>query len=77
MTPEERLNLQREHIESMEDFYNESCQSSMNQLRSIKMPNLYYPIKPLRYEISRLIDQINIKFNKKHPLNTRHSILQK
>lgn len=72
MDKKERVALKKAHLESTKEFTNESCQISMDALKAIKMPDLNFSYNCWVYEVSRALDKIHMKINKKHPFNTRH-----
>lgn len=72
-----RLNLKKSHLESIEMFTNEACQKSMNDLKIIEMPQHQFRFNMFLYELSRIIDTINIKYNKNHPRRTQFEDFRK
>lgn len=64
---QERLELKRSHKASIEAFTNESCQKSMDELKNIEMPNHPFNFNRWLYELSRVLDRINMTVNKRHP----------
>lgn len=72
MNDSDRLNLKNDHLRAIENFTNKSCQENMDALKTINMPPHPFKFNRWLYEISRVIDHISIKLNKKHPYNTRH-----
>ncbi len=73
----QRLNLKKQHIESVGSFTNEFCQKSMDKLKNIHMPTQKFKFNRFAYEISRVVDRLKRKFNKKHPFNLRHVVIRK
>lgn len=72
-----RLNLKQCHLESVEMFTNEACQKAMDDLKNIEMPNHPFIYNIFLYELSRVIDKINIKYNKNHPRRTQFEDFRK
>lgn len=71
-----RLELKKSHLDSIEEFTNESCQESMDLLKSLKMPDSDFDFNPWAYELSRILDKVNKKFNRFHPRNTEFDNLK-
>lgn len=71
MEKKQRLELKQKHLNCIVMFTNESCQNSMDELKKIEMPQAEFKYNRFFYIISRGIDVINIKFNKKHPRVTQ------
>lgn len=69
MHKSERLSLQKKHLKSIENFTNEACQEKMDSLKDINMPHHEFKFNRWLYELARIIDTIDMKYNKKHPLN--------
>lgn len=72
-----RKQLKESHINSIDSFTNESCQNSMDALKNIQMPRTSFKFNRWFYELSRVVDRINMRFNSRHPFNTRHKDLKK
>ena len=77
MNEQQRLILKNCHVESIKEFTNESCQNSLDELKSIRALNNYFNFNVYIYEFSRLIDKVNRRFNKSHPLNIRPDVLNR
>lgn len=77
MDRKERRKLQQRHLDCIEPFTNESCQHSMDKLKNISMPNVAFKFNKWIYEVSRVVDRINMKFNSSHPFNLRHKEIKK
>ena len=71
MNESDRLNLKQAHLNSVEAFTNEACQKSMDALKNIKMPEQMFTFNRWRYHLSRALDGINMKVNKRHLWLTR------
>jgi glycosyltransferase involved in cell wall biosynthesis len=72
MAQEERKFVQKKHIESIESFTNESCCKFMEELKNIRMPKQEFKYNKILYACSRVFYEINVRFNKNHPFNTRN-----
>lgn len=77
MSNVDRKCLKEKHLDCIDEFTNESCQQSMDALKYIEMPACEFKFNRWVYEFSRVADRINMKFNRKHPFNTRHEVLKK
>ena len=66
MQQDQRLSLQKRHLESIEDFTNETCQKLMDSLKDIKMPHNDFKFNRWLYEISRSLYMIDRKYNNKN-----------
>ncbi|WP_144775904.1 glycosyltransferase [Marinobacter maritimus] len=62
-----RLELKKSHIIASEVFTNEACQKGMDALKNIRMPVQGFKYNRWSYELSRLIDRVNLRLNKNHP----------
>lgn len=71
MDEDERLIIKQKHLNCVEKFTNESCQKSMDSLKNIVMPNYKFKYNRLYYLISKKLDQMNMRYNKKHPRLTQ------
>lgn len=69
---EQRLALKRKHLDSMQEFTNETCQDSMDKLKEIEMPQQPFKYNRWFYEASRILDRLHMKFDKNHEFNRRH-----
>lgn len=69
---EQRLALKRKHLDSMQEFTNETCQDSMDKLKGIEMPQQPFKYNRWFYEASRILDRLHMKFDKNHGFNRRH-----
>ena len=74
MSKEDRLLLSERHRTCVEIFTNSACQSSMDSLKSLKMPTKKFKYNPFLYETSRAFDQLGRVLNKKHPYNIMYKI---
>lgn len=72
-----RKQLKESHINCIDAFTNESCQNSMDALKSNKLPNASFKFNRWIYELSRVADRVNMRFNSRHSFNTRHKDLKK
>lgn len=72
LTDEQMLTLKRKHLDSMQEFTNESCQDSMDKLKEIEMPQQPFKYNRWFYEASRILDRLHMKFDKNHGFNRRH-----
>lgn len=77
MSIEERAELKKKHINSIDEFTNESCQKSLDDMKNIGMPSQYFKFNRWLYELSRVSDRINMKLNKKHPRLTQFDDFRK
>lgn len=77
MNESERYQLKKAHLDAIEPFTNESCQKSMDALKEIKMPEKPFKFNRWVYELSRVIDRINMKLNERHPRLTQFEYLKK
>jgi hypothetical protein len=77
MSEVNRLKLKNSHLECIDNFTNDTCQKLMDGLKHIEMPQQIFKYNPWIYELSRTIDQINIKFNSKHPRRTQFEDFRK
>lgn len=77
MTDNERLAIKQSHVDCIDAFTNESCQNSMDALKNIEMPACEFKFNRWVYELSRVADRINMKFNRRHPLRTRFEDFRK
>jgi glycosyltransferase involved in cell wall biosynthesis len=77
MDENNRLELKKSHRDSVEAFTNESCQISMDALKNIKMHDQSFKYNRWVYELSRVIDRINMKLKKKHPRLTQFEDFRK
>ncbi|MBE0472281.1 MAG: glycosyltransferase family 4 protein [Methyloprofundus sp.] len=77
MNESERFNLNQAHLDSIEAFTNEACQKSMDTLKNIKMPTQPFKFNRWVYELSRIMDRVNMKLNKKHAFTRRHEDFKK
>lgn len=73
----ERFNLKQAHFNSIDAFTNEACQRSMDALKELEMPEKPFKYNLWIYEISRLLDRINMEINKNHPRTNQFEILEK
>lgn len=73
---EQRLSLKSSHLRSIQEFTNESCQKSLDDLKNIKIESGFFEFNAWIYEMSRMLDWINMKINKRHPFITRHDKLK-
>lgn len=71
MPKELRLELKTKHVNCIEQFTNESCQHSLDSLKSIEMPACNFKYNRFIYLLSRTADRFNMKYNKKHPRRTQ------
>ena len=71
MEKDKRVELKEKHLDSINMFTNESCQNSMDVLKHIEMPLDDFKFNKYFYELSRIFDWFNIKFNSKHPRRTQ------
>jgi hypothetical protein len=67
MTIESRLQIKSKHLDCVDNFTNESCQNSMDELRHIKMPSDSFQYNKWLYMVSYVVDMIHRKVNKNHP----------
>jgi len=72
----ERLALKNEHLLSIENFTNKSCQDAIESLKNIQMPSKNFPFNAWAYETSRAVDQVFRILNSQHPYNLRHEELK-
>lgn len=77
ITEGDRKKLKDSHVNCIDAFTNKNCQQSMDALKNIEMPVREFKFNRWGYELSRVADRINMKFNPKHPFNTRHEVLKK
>jgi glycosyltransferase involved in cell wall biosynthesis len=77
MNESERFKLKQAHLDSIEDFTNEACQKSMDSLKNIKMPKHPFRFNRWVYELSRVLDRLNMKLNKRHPRLTQFEDFRK
>jgi glycosyltransferase involved in cell wall biosynthesis len=77
MKQPQREELIKSHIKCIENFTNETCQKSMDNLNGIQMPVEAFKYNRWVYEASRVIDRVNMRFNIKHPYNQRHENFRK
>jgi glycosyltransferase involved in cell wall biosynthesis len=77
MKQPQREELIESHIKCIDNFTNETCQKAMNNLNDIQMPVEAFKFNRWVYETSRVIDRVNMRFNKKHPYNQRHKNFRK
>lgn len=68
----DKINLKKEHIQSVNEFTNSSCQHQLNKLNEIRMPKLYYKFSPFLYEVSRFTSLVVAKINKNASFNKRY-----
>lgn len=71
MEKDKRVELKDKHLDSIDMFTNESCQNSMDVLKHIEMPLDDFKFNKYFYELSRIFDWFNIKYNSKHPRRTQ------
>ncbi|GEB69776.1 Glycosyl transferases group 1 [Pseudoalteromonas carrageenovora] len=76
MDASERLEIKQQHLNCIDQFTNESCQASMDRLKNIEMPLKNFRFNRLTYLFSSITDNLNKRFNKKHPFNMRHEELK-
>lgn len=67
-----RIDLKKSHMQSIKEFTNKACQESMDELKNIQTPHSRFNYNMFSYEVSRVFDRLNMKFNKQHPFNKRH-----
>lgn len=72
MNERDKVNLKKEHLQSINDFTNSYCQHKLNQLKEIEMPKIYYKFNPFLYELSRFTSLIVAKLNKNNSFNNRY-----
>jgi len=77
MSDEERLQLKTKHLNAIDIFTNEYCSQCMEELSKINMPKEAFKYNIIWYEITRVIDRLNMKFNKNHPRTTQFEDLKK
>lgn len=77
MNKSERYQLKQAHLDSIEAFTNVACQKSMDILKEINMPEKPFKFNCWVYELSRVIDWINMKLNKRHPRLTQFEDFKK
>ena len=77
MNESERFSLKQAHLDSIEAFTNEACHKSMDALKEINMPVHPFKFNRWVYEKSRVIDRLNMKFNKYHPRLTQFEDFRK
>ncbi|MCU7961487.1 MULTISPECIES: glycosyltransferase [unclassified Shewanella] len=63
-----RKELKERHNNCVDSFTNESCQNSMDILKNIEMPKVFFNFNRWIYELSRVVDRINMRFNSSHPM---------
>jgi len=71
MSNVDRKRLKEKHLDCIDEFTNESCQQSMDALKNIEMPAYEFKFNRWAYELSRVFDRLNMKFNSKHPRRTQ------
>lgn len=71
MDVSERLKLKQQHLNCIDQFTNEACQASMDQLKHIEMPINNFKYNRFIYTLSKKIDQLSMKYNKNHPRLTQ------
>ena len=71
MDASERLEIKQQHLSCIDQFTNESCQHSLDSLKSIEMPACNFKYNRFIYLLSRTADRFNMKYNKKHPRRTQ------
>lgn len=74
---EDRLKLKTKHYQCIDAFTNENCQHAMDELKHIKMPDKPFRYNKFFYELSRLLDRVNMAINKKHPRLTQFEDFRK
>lgn len=73
----DRKKLKEKHLDCIYKFTNESCQKSMDALKNIEMPACEFKFNRWIYELSRVADRINMKFNRRHPRRTQFEDFRK
>lgn len=77
MEKSHRLGLKQKHLSCINMFTNESCQNSMDELKIIEVPQIEFKFNRWIYELSRVVDRINMKFNSRHPRRTQFEDFRK
>lgn len=77
MEKSHRLELKQKHLSCINQFTNENCQNSMDELKIIEVPQIEFKFNRWFYEFSRVLDRINMKFNSRHPRRTQFEDFRK
>lgn len=75
MSEDEKLNLKKKHIDSIDDFTNTSCEEALSKLEDIDMPVETYKYNRVLYEVSKFINLVRAKVYKNDPFNKRYESL--
>jgi glycosyltransferase involved in cell wall biosynthesis len=77
MTDASRLTIKEKHVNCIDNFTNESCQNSFDNLKNITMPENNYGFNRWVYVYSYIVDMLNRRYNKNHPRNTQFESFRK
>lgn len=77
LSDDSRLQLKEKHYRCVDAFTNENCQHAMDELKHIEMPLKAFKFNKFFYELSRLMDRVNMGFNKNHPRITQFEDFRK
>lgn len=64
---EEKYNIKRAHLESVNPFRNDVCSDNMDAIGDVKMPCQRFIYNQFFYELTRIIDSIHMKMSSRHP----------
>ena len=71
MADKDRWSLKKDHVDSAENFTNEFCEENIDALKNIQMPDHAFKFSRLIFEVSRKIDSVRLKLDRRHPMLTQ------
>ncbi|MDP5131030.1 MAG: hypothetical protein NWQ54_09100 [Paraglaciecola sp.] len=71
LSESDKIILRKSHLNSIKEFTNESCNLSMEQLKTITMPSEHFKFNRWSYDFSRVLDKFYMMLYKNHPRVTK------